>query len=102
MKKRRGGKQSLGAPWIERAGAILSTIDDGFTKWSSPVVPMKLRDRTSRRSSPATTPQKGKAPLPKQDVEEDPTVEEEDNESPPLQSKKLPKVILRLGPDPTS
>ncbi|KAF9018619.1 Arginase/deacetylase [Hymenopellis radicata] len=102
-KKRRGGKQSLGAPWIERAGAILSTIDEGFTKWSSPVVPMKLRDRPSRRNSPAATPQKGKAPPPKQEAEEDARVEEEeDNESPPLQSKKLPKVILRLGPDPSS
>lgn len=107
-KKRSGrtARQLVPTPkWVDRTTAILASFDHGFAKWTPPTL-MRLRSRqsTPQKNKTKTTPQKGKPPVPA--PEEDGSSSSDsgsDSDTPPLAvPKKLPKVILRLGPDPTT
>ncbi|KAJ7174031.1 histone deacetylase complex protein [Mycena crocata] len=106
-KKRRGGRQSLPPtnlhPWLERAVAVFSSLDSSPTQPAAPRAPlpptsMTLRDRkkpNSAASSPRAKPVSTTAAEP-------PSSESSSSEDSPLSApdKKLPRVVLKLGPAP--
>ncbi|KAJ7133431.1 histone deacetylase domain-containing protein [Mycena epipterygia] len=106
-KKRRGGRQSLpqknGEAWLERAVAIFSSLDTSPTHAAPPRAPPAPSSRTLRdRKKPdsASSSPRGKAVAPRKESESSSS-----DDSPPSASavgKKLPRVILRLGPAPES
>ncbi|KAI0754836.1 Arginase/deacetylase [Daedaleopsis nitida] len=120
-KRRRGGRPSQTtppAPWLARTLEILASIDSSHTiptASRAPVPPSNrmLRDRKagSSRPSPATSP--GKKAASKQsrstrtalvstsesDLTDVSTTSENDKDA-EVAPKKLPRVILKLGPGP--
>ncbi|KAJ7594957.1 Arginase/deacetylase [Mycena floridula] len=100
-KKRKGGKQSLGgtddAAWLERTAAIFASLEPDSTPIPRPVVPqiaMKLRER--KKPSPAVSPAGKKGGVKKErDIPAGQESAGDDSEQ-----KKLPRVILKLGPRP--
>ncbi|KAI0696429.1 histone deacetylase domain-containing protein [Cytidiella melzeri] len=118
-KKRRGGRTSLNpntppAPWIERAVEVFSAIGSNPPP-VQPVVPpmsMALRDRSKAATSvassePATTSKKISKPKEKPVSTAKNEMKTADDEieaaarPEPQPQKKLPRVILKLGPEPT-
>jgi len=112
IKKRRGGRQSNTAllpPWLDRAIALLDSIDGGKSvpKYSSPAptLSMKLRDRKpegggSGKPPPReVSPDKQKPPSEmKTEAKEEATTKQDEQAT---GTKKLPRVILRVGPPPS-
>ncbi|KAF7364681.1 Histone deacetylase HOS3 [Mycena venus] len=113
-KPKRGGRQSLVQtnlyPWLDRALAIFSSLDASPTHTVKPRAPpppssRTLRDR-KKPNSAASSP-RGKL-TPAASTTEAANAESSSSEdSPPNASasaagKKLPRVILRLGPAPGS
>ncbi|KAJ6622555.1 Arginase/deacetylase [Mycena sp. CBHHK59/15] len=113
-KKRRGGRQSLQPasthPWLERAAAIFSSLDGSPAHSATPsrtpvpLPPSSMMLRNRKRLSPAASPRSKHGP--KEAVA---TMELSNSESsssdgspPSASGKKLPRVILRLGPAPDS
>ncbi|KAJ6544597.1 Arginase/deacetylase [Mycena vulgaris] len=108
-KKRRGGRPSLPPtnvhPWLDRAVAIFSSLDASATLSALPRAPlpptsMTLRDRKKNPNSAASSP-RSKAIASTAEPSSSESSSSED--SPPSASaagKKLPRVILRLGPAP--
>ncbi|KAJ7490690.1 Arginase/deacetylase [Mycena latifolia] len=106
-KKRRGGRQSLPPthlhPWLERAVAIFSSLDASPAISAPPRAPlppssMTLRDR-KKPNSAASSP-RGKAVAPPAEASSSESSSSEDSPPPSAAGKKLPRVILRLGPAP--
>ncbi|KAG5653747.1 hypothetical protein H0H81_010834 [Sphagnurus paluster] len=127
-KRRGGGRTSVGTPggpvlWLERTQEIFRSLEPNNGKQGTPssrtLVPptsMKLRERKSKSTSPAPSPSlqctrpesKAKARtrgLVKGKLDEEIPVEvplsTESSSSEDNAPKKLPRVILRLGPDPS-
>ncbi|KAJ7456771.1 Arginase/deacetylase [Mycena galericulata] len=110
-KKRRGGRQSLLSqanlhPWLERAVEIFASLDASPTQHPAasraPLPPssMTLRDR-KKPDSAASSP-RGK-PVPATEASSSPeSSSSEEGTTPSAAAKKLPRVILRLGPAPGS
>ncbi|KAJ7160264.1 Arginase/deacetylase [Mycena filopes] len=111
-KKKRGGRQSLVPmnlhPWLDRAVAIFTSLDTSPTytpavRAPPPPSSMTLRDR--KKPDSATSSPRGNAktavPAPEASVESSSSSEEEQL-APIGTGKKLPRVILRLGPEPGS
>ncbi|KAJ7769062.1 histone deacetylase complex protein [Mycena maculata] len=110
-KKRRGGRQSLPQanvhPWLERAVAIFGSLDASPAHVAPPKAPlppsaMTLRDR-KKTDSAASSP-RGKPVVPTEPPESNSSSESSSSEDAPpsVAAKKLPRVILRLGPAPGS
>ncbi|KAK7048838.1 histone deacetylase HOS3 [Favolaschia claudopus] len=116
-KKRGGGRQSIGQtnvePWLERTLAIFSTLDASPPQASTPRMPpppssMTLRDRSkkpnSAANSAASSPRgKGAASAaqpPPTDTTSAESSSSEESHPTTTADKKLPRVILRLGPAP--
>lgn len=127
-KKRRGGRASMGAagapqPWLERTLEIFASLEATGTKQATPVLPtsMTLRDRKVKVPGPSPSPSpalketKPKSSARKRSVKAEPIVpsslgrnvegassgsSSEGDASALVGPKKLPRVILRLGPDP--
>jgi len=111
-KKRRGGRRSNITPlppWLDRAVELLNTMDGGkpVPKYSSPApaLSMRLRERkpegvTSGGSTPReVSPDKWKPPsTAKTEVKEETIAKQEDQTT---SVKKLPRVILKVGPPPS-
>jgi histone deacetylase HOS3 len=119
-KKRRGPRRSLAAvtnddTWVARALEVFATLD-GDVPASKPSSPMKLRERTTHAPSSAN----GSDALAKQSLKQ---TRSRARQSPPLRSsaedatghpdsstgkdvptagKRMPRVVLKLGPAPTS
>ena len=125
-KKRRGGRPSQTTPpppWLARALEIFASIDSSHTLAPLPRAPPPPSDRTLRnrkpangsaRVSPATSPgKKAGAKKGRKSAATAASAEEESDstdasasgpvaeESEPTISKKLPRVILKLGPAPS-
>ncbi|KAJ7704976.1 histone deacetylase domain-containing protein [Mycena rosella] len=118
-KKRRGGRPSLTPanvhPWLERAVALFTSLDGSLAHSSAsapraPLPPssMTLRDRkkpNSAATSAASSP-RGKAVAAAGEAEASSSDSSSSDDSPPPSAsaaeKKLPRVILRLGPAPAS
>ena len=112
IKKRRGGRQSNTAPlppWLDRAIALLNTMDGGksLQKYSSPApaLGMKLRERKPEGSGSAKSMPRAASPdkqnpqsAVKTGVKEE-TITKQDLQT--TETKKLPRVILRVGPPPS-
>ncbi|KAJ6585574.1 histone deacetylase complex protein [Mycena capillaripes] len=108
IKKKRGGRQSLAQanlhPWLDRALAIFSSLDATPAKVptpraSLPPTSMTLRDR-KKPSSAASSP-RGKPAASTTEAASAESSSSEDASSSAV-GKKLPRVILRLGPAPGS
>ncbi|KAJ7028426.1 Arginase/deacetylase [Mycena alexandri] len=110
-KKKRSGRQSLVPtnlhPWLDRTVAIFSSLDASPTHTALPRAPrppssMTLRDR--KKPSSATSSPRGKAVVAVAPNTMDGTSAEssssEDLGPSSAIGKKLPRVILRLGPAP--
>lgn len=108
-KKKRGGRQSLAQanihPWLDRALAIFSSLDGSPVQTAAPRAPpppssMTLRDR-KKPNSAASSP-RGKPAASTTGAAS--SAESSSSEDPPSSAvgKKLPRVILRLGPAPGS
>ncbi|KAF9465374.1 histone deacetylase complex protein [Collybia nuda] len=128
-KKRRGGRPSLNnnvvEPWLERALTIYSSLDTTYTRATSPsttrgtTLPptsMTLRERKPKSVSPVPSPsaKRGKTaggsegevkvlvPLAKANsVTSSSSNSTDDDLGLNKGPKKLPRVILRLGPEPS-
>lgn len=122
-KKRRGGRASGTAPpepWVERTLECLAQIDSAPPPVQVVVAPlaMALRERTKPTTAPTPAPVPASKPkkVPGKGKAKQPAVVLEESASmPPLRdtipaeqansqtheiSKKLPRVILKLGPGP--
>ncbi|KAF8215203.1 histone deacetylase complex protein [Mycena galopus ATCC 62051] len=106
-KTKRGGRQSLPQanlnPWLDRALAIFSSIDGSPPPTSTPRAPpppssMTLRDR-KKPNSTTSSPRGKPAALTAEASAESSSSEDSSQIS---AGKKLPRVILRLGPAPES
>jgi len=112
IKKRRGGRQSNTAPlplWLDRAIALLDTMDGGKSvpKYSSPApaLSMKLRERKqegggSGKSTPREVSPDKQKPLSgiKTEAKEETIIKQDEQAT---VTKKLPRVILKVGPPPS-
>ncbi|KAG6872233.1 hypothetical protein C0995_011737 [Termitomyces sp. Mi166 len=115
-KKRRGGRPSLtpaaDEPWLERTVEIFQSLDTNAKALSPaassrslvPPSTMTLRDRKSGNFTPSASPRRGadrkpSSMSPSSSLESSSGSSSSEGEvSAP---KKLPRVILRLGPDPS-
>ncbi|KAJ6487251.1 Arginase/deacetylase [Mycena vitilis] len=102
-KKKRGGRQSLVQanlyPWLDRALSIFSSLDGSpapMPRAPPPPSSMTLRDR-KKPNSAASSPHGKAAATTTTDSAESSSSEDS---APVSASKKLPRVILRLGPAP--
>lgn len=101
-KKRRGGRQSNTTPvppWLDRATALLNTMEgmNSVPKYPhpGPARSMKLRERKPEGgTSGKTTPREGSP-----DKHKPPPVVKQDEKTAVV--KKLPRVILKVGPPPS-
>jgi hypothetical protein len=108
IKKRRGGRQSNTAPlppWLDRAIALLNTMDGGKSAPKYSLPRSRAFDETSREETggrgerrvhaEGTSPDKQKPPSAvKAEVKEETTAKQDVRR----QGKKLPRVILKVGP----
>ncbi|RDX53444.1 Arginase/deacetylase [Lentinus brumalis] len=121
-KKRRGGRPSQTAspaPWLARTVELFASIDTSHNIPAAPRAPIPASNRTlrerkpangSNRTSPATSPGKKSAASKarpsvaatsaseESDLTDASTSSEREGSAP----KKLPRVILKLGPAPAS
>ncbi|KAJ7065157.1 Arginase/deacetylase [Mycena belliarum] len=105
-KKRRGGRQSLPPsnlyPWLERTVALFSSLDASPAPSAAPRAPVLPSSRTLRERKPnrvaSSSHAKPAAPAPEASGSENGS--SEDSAPPSAAGKKLPRVILRLGPEP--
>jgi len=111
IKKRRGGRQSNVAPlppWLDRAIALLDTMDGGRSvpKYTSPApaLSMKLRERKQEGGASGESTPRGTSPAPdkrkpssvvKTEAKEEAIIKEDGQTT---GEKKLRRVILKLGP----
>ncbi|KAG6917291.1 hypothetical protein DXG01_003132 [Tephrocybe rancida] len=124
-KARRGGRPSLTAasdePWLGRTVEIFQSLDSSAKVLASassrtllPPTLMTLRDRKSKSPTPSSSaaPRPGArgksrasepavAPALSSSAESNISFGSGSNDGEPVVSKKHPRVILRLGPDPT-
>lgn len=111
-KKRRGGRRSNTTPlppWLDRAIALLDTMDGGKSvpKYThpAPVRTMKLRERkqeggASGKSTPREpSPDKHEQPSSVKTEGKEGTITRHDGQT--VLTKKLPRVILKVGPPPS-
>ncbi|KIY61773.1 Arginase/deacetylase [Cylindrobasidium torrendii FP15055 ss-10] len=122
--KKRGGRPSRGAAaspadedWVQSAAETFRGIDEGFVRCTPPLPSRTSTRLRGRGGTPTTSPGKPvrttvkanlKAPVPVKQVEghggeeselsELTDSEEEEEEKP--KPKTLPRVVLKLGPDP--
>lgn len=112
IKKRRGGRQSNTMPvplWLDRATALFNTMEGAKSapkhSYPVPAPAMKLRERkpeggTSRKSTPMEgSPDRHEPPPVVKTEANEGTIPKQDQKT--ALAKKLPRVILKVGPPPT-
>ncbi|KAJ7342711.1 Arginase/deacetylase [Mycena albidolilacea] len=105
-KTKRGGRQSLpqaqaNLPWLDRALAIFSSLDGSPPHTLTPRAPPPPSDRTLRdRKKPGSTMSspRGKAAVASTTEASPESTSSSEDSAPVSAGKKLPRVILRLGP----
>ncbi|KAJ6453097.1 Arginase/deacetylase [Mycena sanguinolenta] len=108
-KSKRGGRPSLPQanvnPWLDRALAIFSSIDGSPPHTSMPRAPPPPSSRTLRdRKKPNSTTSSPRGKIAASAAEAQASAESSSSEEAPqiVSGKKVPRVILRLGPAPDS
>ena len=111
MKKRRGGRQSNTAPlppWLDRTVALLNTMEGGKStpKYScpAPARAMKLRERKQDDGASGKSTPREASPDTHEPSAVVKTGAKERTTKPDDQAtvtKKLPRVILKVGPPPS-
>ncbi|KAK0493350.1 histone deacetylase complex protein [Armillaria luteobubalina] len=110
-KKRRGASGPV-EPWVEKAAGLFASLESGTVKVSGVTFPMSMTLRERKKAGGSTSPnvggspaKKGKSPVRKGRASLPVVVSDGDSSSSSsngVEPKKLPRVILKLGPNPSA